>query len=255
VRDGYIRDGQTGLDRQNIRKALEGSLKRLGVDYIDLYQAHWPDRKVNMFGERGYTHEQNDQSVDLAETLEAMQELQKEGKIRYFGVSNETPWGVMKYLELHKDRSLPRVVTIQNNYSLLTRTYDTHLAEVSHREDVGLLAYSPLGFGVLGGRYLDGRLPKGGRFTKYPYFAERYRSAEVEKIIKKYLVVAKKHNLSLAKLALAFVYSRPFVTSNIIGPSNPEQLIECVEALDIKLNSEILADIETVHEECPNPCP
>jgi len=251
----YIREGNTHFDEENIREAIEGSLRRLQTDYVDLYQLHWPDRNVNKFGTRAYTHEENDICTPLEETLEVLQKLQQEGKIKHVGLSNETPWGTMQFLQLAKDKNLPRMVSMQNNYSLLTRSYDIAMAEVTHREDIPLLAYSPLGYGVLGGRYLDGNYPEGGRFTKYPDFVPRYQSAHTENIIKKYKALAESHGLTLPQMALAFVYSRSFVASNIIGPSNIEQLEDCVKALDIKLCPEILKAIDEIQEEHPNPCP
>ncbi|MDH3324568.1 MAG: aldo/keto reductase, partial [Candidatus Peregrinibacteria bacterium] len=227
---------------------------RLQTDYIDLYQLHWPDRNVNTFGDRNFIAEENEQMTPIEETLEALQELKKEGKVRDFGISNESPWGTMEFLRLAKEKNLPRAVTVQNNYSLLTRTFETSMAEVSFRENIGLLAYSPLGYGVLGGRYLDGNKPEIGRLTKYPDFVPRYRIPQVENIIKKYAKLAKENNMSVAQLALAFVYSQSFLTSCIIGPSNVEQLIEDTEAADINLSPEVLQKIEEIHEECPNIC-
>lgn len=252
--DNYVRDGDPHFDRKNIRQAIDDSLKRLQTDYVDLYQLHWPDRNLNKFGSRNYVHNENEYFTPIEETLAVLQEIKNEGKVRYFGLSNETPWGTMEFLRIAKEKNLPRMVTVQNNYSLLTRTFDINMAEVSHRENIGLLAYSPLGYGVLGGRYLDGNMPKGGRFTKYPYFVPRYRSEFVEEIIKKYKKLAESNGLTLPELACAFVYSRPFLTSNIIGPSNVEQLIECTNAVNLNLSDEILTEIEKIHEECPNPC-
>lgn len=251
----YIREGNSHFDKKNIQEACEQSLKRLKTDYIDLYQLHWPDRNVNSFGQRNWVLKEDEYTTPILETLQALQELQKEGKVRSFGISNETPWGAMEFLRIAREAGLPRMVTTQNNYSLITRSYETSMAEVSIREDLGLLAYSPLGFGVLGGRYLDGNKPKGGRFTEYPDFNPRYQSSKVEALIKKYDQLAKANNLTLPQLALAFVYAQPFVTSTIIGPSNVEQLIENTEAIDIKLSSDVLKEIEEIHEECPNICP
>jgi aryl-alcohol dehydrogenase-like predicted oxidoreductase len=253
--ENYIRNGESRLDQKNIRLALEGSLKRLQTDYVDLYQLHWPDRKVNIFGRRNYDPSDDSDAVPIEETMKTMRELQKEGKIRHYGLSNETPWGTMEYLRLSRELGLPRTVSIQNNYSLLTRTYENSMAEISHRENIGLLAYSPLGFGVLGGRYLNDRKPQGGRFTKYPDFVPRYRSKQVQKITEKYKSLAEENGLTLPQMALAFVYRQSFLTSNIIGPSNVSQLEEDVKALDIKLTEEIIQEIEKIHEECSNVCP
>ena len=257
--EGWIRGGKTHFDRQNIRSAVEDSLRRLQTDYLDFYQLHWPDRNVNKFGQRAYQHDPNEYFTPIQETLEVLQELQKSGKVRFFGLSNETPWGAMEFLRIARQHDLPLMSTTQNNYSLLTRSYENSMSEISHRENLGLLAYSPLGYGVLGGRYLDGKKPAGGRFTvypleKFPHFVPRYQSPDLWPIIKQYQKLAQDHGLTLPQLALAFVYQQPFVTSNIIGPSNEEQLFEDVSALEIKLSTEILASIEAIHEQCPNPC-
>ena len=250
----YIRGGKTHFDRPNIESALDDSLRRLQTDYIDLYQLHWPDRNVNQFGQREWAFDADEVFTPIAETLEVLRDLQKKGKVRFFGISNETPWGTMEFLRTSREKNLPRMVSVQNNYSLLTRTFETSMNEVCTRENVALLAYSPLGYGVLGGRYLDGARPAGGRFTKYPDFVPRYQSPPVEAIVKKYLEIAEKSGLSLAEMSLAFVYSRDFVASNIIGPSTVEQLEEDVGAAEIKLSSEVLAAIEAVHDAHPNPC-
>lgn len=252
--DQYLRNGEARLDRKNIETAIEGSLRRLQTDSIDLYQLHWPDRTVNKFGQRSFVLPEKEEGTPIEETLIVLQDLQKAGKIKHFGVSNETPWGVMQFQRLAEMKGLPKMVSIQNNYSLLTRSYEVNMAEVSLREDIGLLAYSPLGFGVLGGRYLNGQKPKGGRFTKYPFFNTRYQSPLVQEIVRKYKVLAESHGLTLPQMALAFVYQQPFVTSNIIGPSNVEQLVEDVEAIDITLSPEVLQAIEEIHESCPNSC-
>lgn len=250
----HIRDGNPRLDRANIRAAVEGSLRRLQTDWIDLYQLHWPDRNAPIFGQRAYQPQASEERTPIAETLAVLGELVAEGKVRAIGLSNETPWGAMGFLRLAKELNLPRAVTTQNNYSLLTRTYEIAMAEVSHREHLGLLAYSPLGYGVLGGRYLDGARPADGRFTKYPEFNPRYRTPRLEAITKQYLAIAQAANLTLPQLALAFVARQPFVTSTIIGPSNVAQLAEDADAVDLELSAETLAAIEAVHESCPNPC-
>lgn len=252
---GHIREGRTRLNEKNITEALEASLERLGTDYIDLYQLHWPDRNVQKFEERNFVFDKNEVSTPIEETLKVLQKFKEQGEVKNFGISNETPWGTMKYLNLAKEKKLPRVVSVQNIYNLLTRNYETAMAEITHRENIGLLAYSPLGYGSLGGRYLDGEFPKDGRFTKYPDFVPRYRTSLIENIIKQYKNLAETHNMTLPQMALAFVYSRTFLTSCIIGPSNVAQLEENVKALGIKLTSGILQEIDEINETCPNPCP
>lgn len=249
----YIRNGQACLNRENIRAALEASLKRLGTDYIDLYQLHWPDRSTNFFGQLGYQHVEEDFTA-IEETLAACDELVKEGKVRHFGLSNETPWGTMSYLSLSKAKDLTRMVSVQNPYSLLNRTYEVGMAEVSHREQCGLLAYSPLGFGVLSGKYLNNQHPENARLTLFDRFT-RYTNPLAIKATEKYCEIAKKHGLSPAQMALAFVNSRPFLTSNIIGATKMDQLEENIASIDVKLSDEILSEIEAVHQEIPNPAP
>lgn len=250
----FVRDGNCRLDKKNIETALNDSLKRLKTDYVDLYQLHWPDRHINWFGQRGYIHNPNEQITPIEETLIALEDIKKSGKVKHFGLSNETPWGTIHFLQLAKEKGYPRMVSIQNVYNILNRHYEIHMAEVSHRENIGLLAYSPLGFGVLGGRYFDGNKPENGRFTLYPKFADRYQQTHVQEIAKKYQSLAQEYNLTLPQLALAFVNRQPFVTSNIIGASNSEQLKEDIQTAEIKLSKEILKEIENIHERFPNPC-
>lgn len=252
----WIRDDQTSHgSEKDVREALEGSLKRLQTDYIDLYQLHWPERPVHVFGERYFKAGQENKSAEIETILTVLQKLQKEGKVKHFGLSNETPWGTIEFLRQAREKNLPRMVSVQNNYSLLTRTYDVAMSEVSQEADIGLLAYSPLGFGVLGGRYLDGAKPAGGRFTKYPDFLPRYQSAVAQEATKKYKKLAEQNNMSLVEMALAFVYQRPYLTSNIIGPSNIQQLEECVAAINTKLSDELLKGIDEIDAEHPNVCP
>ncbi|MBP9773071.1 MAG: NADP(H)-dependent aldo-keto reductase [Candidatus Peribacteraceae bacterium] len=249
----HIRTGDNRLDKANIEAALDESLRRLQTDVIDLYQLHWPDRNVNYFGERGYVHQEKEQATPIEETLEALSAIVKSGKVRYVGLSNETPWGTLEFLRVAKEKNLPRMISVQNPYNLLNRHYDISMAEVSMRADIGLLAYSPLGYGVLGGRYLGGNIPKGGRFTLHPQFAARYRSPQVQKVTQLYADLAKKHGLSLAQMSLAFVNMQPFVTSNIIGASNLDQLKEDIETGDMVLSVDVLKGIEEIHEMYPNP--
>lgn len=241
-------------DRKSIREAIEGSLKRLQTDYIDLYQVHWPERKSNFFGVRGVSHvDKNERFVPLEEVLFYMSELVDEGKIRYIGVSNESPWGVAEYLRASRDKSLPRIVSIQNQYSLTNRTFEIGLSEMVLRENIGMLAYSPLGFGVLSGKYLDGKKPDGTRLAIYTErINQRYNPKRAQQAIKRYVELAKDHGLAPATFALAFVTSREFVTSAIIGATNLEQLKENIDAGEVKLSDNILSEIEKIHDDLPN---
>jgi aryl-alcohol dehydrogenase-like predicted oxidoreductase len=250
----YLRDGNLKLDRKNMVQALEDSLKRLQTDYIDLYQLHWPDRETNCFGQLGYKHDPKDSPVPLEETLAVLAEFVQSGKVRHVGVSNETPWGLMRFLELSKSQGLPRMVSIQNPYSLLNRSFEVGLAEVAIREHCGLLAYSPLAFGLLSGKYQNGAKPKGARLTEYDVF-DRYKAPHAQVPLTKYLNIAQKAGLSPAQMALAFVNQQPFVTSNIIGATTLEQLKENIESIHLNLSPEILAQIEEVQKEHSNPCP
>ena len=250
----YLRDGRGRLDRPNIRAAIDASLRRLGTDYVDLYQVHWPDRPTNYFGELGYRYPATDESIDIAETLEALGELVREGKARRIGISNETPWGFARYLHLNETRDLPRIASIQNPYNLLNRTFEVGLAEFSHRESVGLLAYSPLAFGVLSGKYLNGQRPAGTRLSLFDRFT-RYSNAQAERAARDYVELARRHRLDPAQMALAFVTSRPFVTSNIIGATTLEQLESDIASSELVLSDDLLGEIEAIHQDQPNPAP
>ena len=217
-------------------------------------QLHWPNRNTNFFGVLEYNHEENEDFIHPAQTLEALQELQKEGKIREIGLSNETPWGFSKYLQEADFNGLPRVMSVQNPYNLLNRTYEIGMAEVSIREKAGLLAYSPLAFGVLSGKYLGGKKPEGSRLELFDRFT-RYLGPKAESAVKRYLEVANDHGMTLAKMSLAFVNSRSFVTSNIIGATKMDQLKENIESINLELNESVLEKIEEVHREITNPCP
>jgi aryl-alcohol dehydrogenase-like predicted oxidoreductase len=248
----YLRGGSR-LDKKQIFQAVDDSLKRLQTDYIDLYQVHWPERKSNYFGRLGYEYS-DEMGVPIEETLEAMTDLVKSGRVRYIGVSNETPWGTSRYLNIAKEKSMQRIVTIQNPYSLLNRIYEVGLAEISQHENVGLLAYSPLGFGQLTGKYIN-KTEKNSRLGLFGDWFTRYSNEECLRAVEKYLNIADKYNLSLTHLALAFVNTRPFVTSNIIGATTMEQLKENIDSVNIEITENMLEDINQVHSSQPNPAP
>ncbi|MGK7246697.1 NADP(H)-dependent aldo-keto reductase [Buttiauxella agrestis] len=251
--DAGIRPNQI-LDRRNIRDALDASLKRLQTDYINLYQVHWPQRATNCFGKLGYTWTDNAVPVTLLETLEALTEFQRAGKIRYIGVSNETPWGVMRYLQLAEKHDLPRIVTIQNPYSLVNRSFEVGLAEITQREGVELLAYSCLGFGTLTGKYLNGAKPAGARNTLFSRFT-RYSGEQTQHAVAAYVDVAKRHNLDPAQMALAFVRRQPFVASTLLGATTLEQLKTNLESLHLDLSEDVLEELEAVNRIYTYPAP
>jgi len=244
---------KTGFKGNSIENALDGSLKRLKTDYIDLYQLHWPERITNTFGNRNYQYFNDSWEDNFEFILEKLKELIKIGKIRHIGLSNENPWGIMKFLEYSK-RELPKMITVQNPYSLLNRLFEVGSSEICKRENVGLLAYSPLGFGILTGKYFNGKMPKNSRLDLFPTL-KRYSNENSIKAAKLYEEVAKKHNLSLTHLSLSFVNDRPFVTSNIIGATNLEQLKENIESVNIKLSDEIISEINSINNKIPNPSP
>ena len=251
----WFRNKETRLHESQIFEALEGSLKRLKTDYIDLYQLHWPDRKSNFFGKLGYQHEEEDDFIDIKTQLESLEKLVAQGKIRYIGLSNETPWGLMKFLSLSEKYSLPRVVSVQNPYSLLNRSYEVGLAEISIRERCGLLAYSPLAFGMLTGKYDDQRYPEGTRLSIYKNIYTRYTKEKGVTSSKKYNALAKDYGLTPTQMALAYVNSKEFVTSNIIGATNLKQLDENINSINVELNKELLEKIDIIHDKQPYPCP
>lgn len=245
----------TGFSPESIKDAVDKELERLQTDYIDLYQLHWPERQTNTFGVRDYNHIANDPWQDnFNEILNTLNEVIKSGKIRHVGLSNEKAWATMRYLEESKTHNLPRMKTIQNAYSLLNRVFEGDMAEVSIRENIGLLAYSPMAFGVLSGKYIKGTAADNARLKLFPRFA-RYSSAQSTEATKRYLQLAEDNNMTLAKMALAFVTQRPFVTANIIGATNLEQLKENIDSAKLDLSNELLDKINAIHAETPNPAP
>lgn len=242
------------LDRKNIRAALDASLKRLNTDYLDLYQLHWPQRQTNYFGKLGYQYSETTAQVTLLETLEALTEQVRAGKIRYIGVSNETAWGVMRYLQLAEKHELPRIVSIQNPYSLLNRSFEVGLAEISQHEGVELLAYSSLAFGTLSGKYLNGAQPAGARNTLFSRFT-RYSGEQSQKAIAEYVALAQQHQIDPSQMALAYVRQQPFVASTLLGATTLEQLQINIDSFNLTLNSEILEGIEAIHRRYTYPAP
>ncbi|QLQ04162.1 MAG: aldo/keto reductase [Thiobacillus sp.] len=250
----WIREGRLDFNRANLQQALDGSLQRLQTDYVDLYQLHWPDRNVPMFGHYHFDPTQERETVPLQETLAALADFIRAGKIRHWGLSNETPWGLMTVLRLTDALGLPRPVSVQNAYSLLNRTWENGLAEIGFRECVSLLAYSPLGFGVLSGKYLDD--PKTpGRVNLFAGFAGRYGKPNTAPAVAAYAALARRHGLTPTQLALGFVYNRWCVGSTIVGATTMAQLQENLAARQTGLSPDILADIERIHLQFPNPAP
>jgi aryl-alcohol dehydrogenase-like predicted oxidoreductase len=250
----WIRGGSLNFTKANIRSALEASLRRLQTDYVDLYQLHWPDRNQPMFGQWQYDPTQERDTTPIKAQLEALAELVAEGKIRAIGLSNEHAWGVMQFIRHAEEFGLPRVVSIQNAYNLLNRNFEVGLAEACHREQIGLLAYSPLAFGHLTGKYLDN--PKaGGRVTRFKGFGQRYERPGVEPAVAAYCKLARAHGLTPTQLALAFMRSRWFVASTILGASSVTQLKEDLDACEVTLSAEVLAAIDRLHLMHGNPAP
>ncbi len=250
----HIRDGQLRHNREHIVQALDASLARLQTDWIDVYQLHWPERSTNFFGKLGYQHTQDELITPLEDTLQALDEQVKAGKIRHIGLSNETPWGTMKFLQLAESRGWPRAVSIQNPYNLLNRSFEVGLAEIAIREQCGLLAYSPLAFGMLSGKFENGARPANARLTLFSRFS-RYSNPQSVAACSRYVALAREHGLDPAQMALAFVTQQPFVTSNIIGATSLEQLDSNIASFDLKLSDEVLEGIEAIHKDQPNPAP
>lgn len=253
----HIRDGQTRFGADEISAAIDQSLSRLQTDYIDLYQLHWPQRPTNFFGKLGYGNAEaaEDRAVtDLEETLTALQYEIKNGRIRYIGLSNETPWGTMKFLHLAEKLGLSKFVSVQNPYNLLNRTYEIGMSEIAKYEGVGLLAYSPLAFGYLSGKFRNGARPANARVTLFSRFS-RYSNPESEWAVEQYAQLAEQHGLTLTQLALAFIKQQFFVTSTIIGATNLDQLKENIQAFEVNLSEEVLKGIEAIHRQQPNPAP
>ncbi|MDC3024646.1 NADP(H)-dependent aldo-keto reductase [Candidatus Pelagibacter sp.] len=251
----WIRGGGNQYDEKNLNDAVNESLKRLKTDYIDLYQLHWPERKSNFFGKLGYRHKDDDNWNKFEDILNSLNKIIKDGKIRYIGLSNETAWGLSKFLEISKLKNLPRVMSVQNPYSLLNRTYEVGLAEISIREESGLLAYSPLAFGYLSGKYRNGKLPKKSRMKLFGDQFNRYKTENGQLAIERYNEIANKYGLNFAQMSLKFCEVQPFVTSIIIGATTMDQLKTDIESVNIKLSDEIIDEINEVQKIYPNPCP
>ena len=250
----YLRNGENSFVGKNLDQAINDSLKRLKTDYIDLYQLHWPERNVNNFGKLGYTHKENSWN-EFEDVLENLKKYIESGKIRYVGLSNETPWGVMKYLKLSKDKDLPRMMSIQNPYSLLNRSYEVGLAEISIREKIGCLAYSPLASGYLSGKYRNGNFPKGSRMERDFDFWTRYRKPNVDKVVEEYFKISKKYDLDISQMSIKFCEVQDFMTSVIIGATTMEQLKTDIESVKVKLDENVIKEINEIQKIYPNPCP
>ena len=252
----YLRDGGYNYGIEKMTEAINDSLKRLQTDYIDLYQLHWPERNTNMFGKLGYEHKDKGDWNKFEDVLGNLQKFVKEGKIREVGLSNETPWGVSKYLEITKEKNLPRMMSIQNPYSLLNRTYEIGLAEVSIREQIGLLAYSPLASGYLSGKYRNETYPKGSRIERdWEFWKYRYNTPNLKNAVEEYCKISEKYNLDMSQMSLKFCELQPFMTSVIIGATTMEQLKTDIESVNVNLSDEVIKEINEVQKIYPNPCP
>ena len=251
----WIRGGGNQYDEENLNKAVNESLKRLKTDYIDLYQLHWPERTSNFFGKLGYQHDDKEDWNKFEDILYSLDQIIKSGKIRYVGLSNETAWGLSKFLEISKIKSLPRMLSVQNPYSLLNRTYEIGLAEISIREKSGLLAYSPLAFGYLTGKYRNKKLPENSRMKLFGEKFVRYKTENGQLAIEKYYEIAKKYRLDFAQMSLKFCEAQPFVTSVIIGATTMDQLKINIESVNVNLEKTVIKAINEVQNIYPNPCP
>lgn len=251
---GWIRGG-TRLTKKHIAEAADESLRRLKTDYIDLYQTHWPDRNTNFFGRANYAHQTSEDATPPAETLAALKDLADAGKIRAFGVSNETPWGMLEHFRLARESGAPRPQSVQNPYNLLNRTYEIGMAEISAREECGLLPYSPLAFGALSGKYLGGKRPPGARLTLWGKYYKRYTTPKAEAAAADYAALAKKYGMTPAQMAVAFTVRQPFVSSSIIGATTLAQLHENIAAGEIVLDKECRAELDALGAKHFNPCP
>ena len=252
----WIRDGKNQYNEKSISEAIENSLKRLKTDYIDLYQLHWPERKANYFGKLGYLHkDEKEDWNDFEKILSILNKFIKEGKIRYIGLSNETAWGLAKFLEISKIKKLPKIVSVQNPYNLINRSYEVGLAEISIREKTGLLAYSPLAAGYLSGKYRNKKMPKNSRMDLFFDFWPRYRTPHSQEAIEEYFKISEKNNIDFSQMSIKFIEIQPFVTSVIIGATKMEQLKMNIESVNVNLSDEIIKQINEIQKIYPNPCP
>ena len=250
----YLRNGENSFVGPNLESALNNSLKRLETDYIDLYQLHWPERNVNNFGRLGYVHKENDWN-QFEDVLGELHKYVDEGKIRYVGLSNETPWGAMNYLKISKDKNLPRMMSIQNPYNLLNRSYEVGLAEVSIREKIGLLGYSPLASGFLTGKYRNNQLPENSRMKRDGDFWTRYNKPNRNKAVEEYYKISEKYSLDVSQMSIKFCEIQDFMTSVIIGATTMEQLKTNIESVNVNLSDDVIKEINNVQKIYPNPCP